>query len=73
MYGENNTEIYITVCKTDSLGEFAIWLRELKLGLDNNLEEWDVKGGRRDIQVGEDMGKPMADSRWCLVEINTIL
>ena len=33
MYGESNTETYITVCKTDSQWEFTVWLRELKQGL----------------------------------------
>ena len=33
-----NMETYITVCKIDSHGEFAIWLRKLKQGLCINLE-----------------------------------
>ena len=32
------------------------------MGLHNNLEGWDGEGGGRDVQVGGDMGKPMADS-----------
>ena len=35
------------VCKTDSQWEFAVWLRELKLVLCDNLEEpdgWEVEG-----------------------------
>ena len=36
--------------------------RELKPGFSNNLEEWDGEGGGRDVQVGADMDKPMADS-----------
>ena len=28
----------------------------------NNLEGWDGEGGQRDVQVGGDMGKPMAVS-----------
>ena len=43
MYGESSMGIYITICKIDSQWEFAVWLRELKQGLCNNLE-WD--GGR---------------------------
>ena len=39
MYGENNMETYITKCKIDSQWGFAVWLRELKRGLCNNLEE----------------------------------
>jgi len=30
MYGENNMETYITICKIDSQWEFAVCLRELK-------------------------------------------
>ena len=40
---------------------------------DNNLEEWDGERGGREVQVGADMDKPMADSCWCLVETNAIL
>ena len=25
MYGKSNTETYITICKTDSQREFAVW------------------------------------------------
>ena len=46
---------------------------ELKPGLSNHLKEWDGERGGKDIQVGGDMGKPMADSGWCLVETNAIL
>ena len=41
MYGEGNTETYITMCKIDSQWEFAVGLRELKQGLCTNLEGWD--------------------------------
>ena len=41
MYGESNMETYITKCKIASQGEFAVWLRELKQGLCDNLEGWD--------------------------------
>ena len=30
MYGTSNIETYITICKTDSQWEFAVWLRKLK-------------------------------------------
>ena len=61
-YGESNMEIYITKCKIDSQWEFVVRLRELKLGLCNNLEGWDWEGCWRDVQVRRDMDKPMADS-----------
>ena len=57
----------------DSQWEFAVWLKELNLGFGTNLQWWDGEGGERDAQVGGDMGKPMADSCWCLVGTNTIL
>ena len=53
-YEESNMETYITICKIDSQWEFAVWLRELKCGLSNNLERWDVEGGGRNVQVGGD-------------------
>ena len=40
-YGKSNMETYITICKIDSQWEFAVQLKELKLGLCNNLEGWD--------------------------------
>ena len=43
MYGESSMETYTTACKVDNQREFAVWLRELKPGLCNNLEGW---GGR---------------------------
>ena len=61
-YRESNMETYITVNKIDSQWKFAVWLRELKLGLNNSLEGWDGERGRRDVQLWGDMGKPMADS-----------
>ena len=48
MYGESNMEIYNTICKTDSRWESAVWLRELKRGLCDNLEGWDWEGDGRE-------------------------
>ena len=73
MYGESNLETYITVIKIDSQWEFAVLLRELKPRLGNNLERRDGEEGGRDVQVGGDMGKPIADSCRSLVETNTVL
>ena len=47
MYGESNTETYITICKLDSQREFAVRLRKLKQGLCINLEGWDGQGDGR--------------------------
>ena len=41
MYGESNMEVHNIICKIDSQWEFAIWLRELKHGLCDNLEGQD--------------------------------
>ena len=48
-------------------------LRELKWGLSNNLEGWGGEGGGREVQEGWDIRMSMADSCWCLAEINIIL
>ena len=50
----------IYLCKTDSQWEFAVWLRKLKQGLCINLEGWDRKGDRREVQKGRDICIPMA-------------
>ena len=55
MYGESNRETYITICKTESQQEFAVWLRKLKQGLWINLEGWDGEGDGREVQKGGDI------------------
>ena len=62
MYGKSNMETYITMCKIDSQWEFALWLRRLKEGLCINLAGWDGGGDGREVQVGGDIGIPVADS-----------
>ena len=37
MCAKSNMETYITICKIDSQGEFAVWLKKLKQGLCTNL------------------------------------
>ena len=58
MYGNNNMETYITICKIDSQWEFAVCLMKLKQGLCINLEGWGGEGDRREVQKSV----PMADS-----------
>ena len=53
--------------------EFAIWLRELKHRLCENLERWDREADEREVEEGGDMGVPMAESCWCFTENNKIL
>ena len=62
MFGKSNMETYITICKIDSQWEFAVRLRKLKQGLCINLEGWDGEGDGREVQKGEDICIPMADS-----------
>ena len=62
MYGKSNMETYITICKIDSQGEFAVRLRKLKQGLFINLEGWDGVGDGREVQKGRDICIPMAGS-----------
>ena len=49
MYGESNMESYITICKIDSQWEFAVFLREFKQGLCNNLAGWDGERDGREV------------------------
>ena len=62
MYGKSNIETYMTIYKTDSSREFAVWLRKLKQGLSINLEGWDGEGDEREFQKRGDIYTPMADS-----------
>ena len=73
VYGNSNMETYNTMCKTDSQWGFAVWLRELKHGLCDNLEGWDGDGDGREVREGGDMGVPMADSCWYMTENHKIL
>ena len=72
MDGESNIEIYITICKTDSQWESAVWLRE-QTGALWQAEGWGREGDGREVQEGGDMGVPMADSYWCMTENHKIL
>ena len=55
-------ETYIAIRKIDSQWKFAVWLRELKQGLCDNLEGWDGEGDGRKFQKGGDICISMADS-----------
>ena len=68
MHANSNMEIYITMCEIDSKWELAIWLRKLKQGLCINLEGWDEERDGREIQKGEDICIPTADSCCYLTE-----
>ena len=62
MYGESNMEAYITIYKIDNQREFAVCLRKLKQGFCINLEGWDWEVDGREVQKGENICIPMADS-----------
>ena len=61
MYGANNMETYITMCKIDSQRQFAVCLRKLKQGLCISLEGWNKEGDGSQVQKGGDICIPMAD------------
>ena len=63
----------LTICKKDSQWKFAVRFKELKLGLCNNLEQWDGDGGEREIQKGGDTCILIADSHCCTTETNAAL
>ena len=48
-------ETYITICKIDSQGESAVWLKKLKQAICINLEGWDGEGDGRVVQEGGDI------------------
>ena len=62
MYGKNNMETYITICKIDSQREFSVWFRKLKQELCINLEGRDGEGDGREVRNGGNICIPMADS-----------
>ena len=57
MCGKSNMETYITICKTDSQQEFAVWLRKLKQNLCINLEGWDGKRDWREVLKRSSKGR----------------
>ena len=48
MYGESNMKTYVIICTIGSQWEFAVCLKELKLGLCINLEGWDGQMFKRE-------------------------
>ena len=69
MYGKSNMETYITICKTESQQEFAVWLRKLKQGLCVNLEGWGEEGDGRQVQKGGDICIPLYAGQEATVRI----
>ena len=49
-YGESKMETYINICKIDSQWESIVYLRELKLVICINIEEWDWEGDGSKVQ-----------------------
>ena len=56
--------------QVNSQWEFAIWLKEFKLGLYNNLEGWEWARGGREIQEVGDICTPIVNSCWCMTNQN---
>ena len=57
----------------NSQWEFAVWLRELKLVLCDNLEGWNGVGTGREVYEWGVICVPMADSCWCMGGTSAIL
>ena len=68
-YGESSMETYSAICEIDSQWQFAVWLRDLKQELCNNLK-WGREGDGREVWEGGGMGAPQC---WCLTENSKIL
>ena len=71
--GGTNWNIYITVYKIDSSGNWLYDARSSNPVFCDNVEGWNGTGGGREVQEGGEICIPMADSCWCIVEVNTIL
>ena len=56
--------------QVNSQWEFAIWLKEFKLGLYNNLVGWEWAWGGREIQEVGDICTPIVNSCWCMTNQN---
>ena len=60
--------ICMTICKTDSQRELAVWLRSSNPVLCDSLEGWNGV-----VQEGGEIYIHMTDSCWCMTETNTLL
>ena len=61
MYGKNNMEIYITICKIDSQWEFAVWFMRFKRALYQSRGMGWAEDGR-EVHKGGAISLHMADS-----------
>ena len=61
------------LCKIDTKCEFAVWHRDLRPVLCDNLEGCDGVGDGRKVWEGGDTCIPVVDSCCCMAETNTIL
>ena len=62
MYGKSNMETYITICKIDSQREFCYVAQETQTGALYQPRGMGWGGDEREVQKGEDICIPMADS-----------
>ena len=74
MNWESSMETYTTICKTDSQWEFAVWSKKVKPSAlwQPRGVGWGGKVGR-EVQEGEGICIPMADSCWYMAETNIML
>ena len=57
----SNMDTYISICKIDNQGGFAVFLRKRKQRLCSNLEWWEGEGVGREVQEGRGLCTTMAD------------
>ena len=65
--------IYITIGKIDTYGNLLYDSGNSTQVLCDNLEEWDMVGGGKQVQEERDIFIAMADLCWCMAETNTVL
>ena len=69
---ESSMDSYILTYVNSQWG-FAVWLKEIKWGLCNNLARWEWVEGGREIQEGKDLCTIMVNSYCYKAEIKLIL
>ena len=70
MNGESRMDAYILTYVNRYQREFAVWLRELRPGLCNNLDGVGMGERWREIHEGGDKCTTMVNSFWCMTDSN---
>ena len=73
MHWENSKETYTLPYVKQRASENLLCDTGSSASALGNLEGWDGEGDGRGVQEGGDMCIPVADSNWCVAEVDTIL